>query len=206
MLQQLKVGDFAGVVQAAMPGSLVGAGRWHILITEPNREETATKGLKARGFAPYSPMVLKRIKAGRTKTREVPRALFTCYAFLPLPTGFDDFDRVLKVPGVFQFMTTVAGDGRRYATLPEEAISAIRTRERAIEGLRKGRIIRSTNGGEFEIGQVVSIPVGPFDKLAGKITGVAGKDVEVLLEMEILGRSNVTVQDTTLMAAGYWPK
>jgi hypothetical protein len=35
------------------------------------------------------------------------------------------------------------------------------------------------------------------------ITGVAGKDVEVLLEMEILGRSNVTVEDTTLIAAGY---
>jgi transcription antitermination factor NusG len=128
--------------------------------------------------------------------------MFTCYLFLPLPAGFDDFDRITKVPGVYNFMTTVAGEKRSYATLPEDAIDAIRARERSIEGLRKGRIIKSKNGGEFELGQAVSVPVGPFDKLAGKITGVAGKDVEVLLEMEILGRQRITVLDTTLIAAG----
>jgi transcription antitermination factor NusG len=208
VLQQLKIGDFAGFVDVAKPKLMVsGGGRWHILITEPNREEMATKGLSSRGFAPYSPVVYKRIRSGRTKSREVPRPMFICYAFLQLPSGFGDFDRILKVPGVYQFMTTVAAAGsnnkRDFATLPEEAIAAIRARERAIEGLRKGRTIKSTNGGEFEIGQQVAVPVGPFDKLAGKIIGVAGKDVEVLLEMEILGRRNVTVEDSTLIAAGY---
>jgi hypothetical protein len=32
---------------------------------------------------------------------------------------------------------------------------------------------------------------------------VAGKDIDVLLEMEILGRSDVKIDDTTLIAAGY---
>jgi transcription antitermination factor NusG len=91
----------------------------------------------------------------------------------------------------------------RLRNVARGSYTAIRARERAIEGLRKGRIIKSTNGGEFEIGQQVAVPVGAFDKLAGKIIGVAGKDVEILLEMEILGRSNVTVEDTTLIAAGF---
>jgi hypothetical protein len=47
----------------------------------------------------------KRIKsgrssAGRAQTRDVTRAMFTCYTFLPLPADFEDFSRVLKVPGV----------------------------------------------------------------------------------------------------------
>jgi hypothetical protein len=57
--------------------------RWLIMIAEPSREDTARRGLEARQFKPYLPIIYRRIPAGGTKTREVSRAMFTCYFFLP---------------------------------------------------------------------------------------------------------------------------
>jgi hypothetical protein len=45
--------------------SLFKRNRNHILITEPNREDTAAKALTSRGFAPYSPVVYKRTQSTR---------------------------------------------------------------------------------------------------------------------------------------------
>lgn len=84
-------------------------------------------------------------------------------------------------------------NGDLYATLPEEAITAIRKREQGIEAIRQGNIAARVNGNGFEIGQSVDVPIGPFDQLAGKITQVLGKNVEVLLEIEFLGRRAITV-------------
>jgi transcription antitermination factor NusG len=202
MLQQLQNGDFIGVADVANRKQTASIAKWHILITEPNREEAARCGLAARGFTPYSPVVYKRIKAPRKKFREVPRPMFPCYAFLPLVSDFDAYEEIKKVPGVFDLMRC-SSDRLKPALLSETAIAAIRARETAIEHLRQGRFIKSTNGGVFEIGQPVTVPVGMFGQLAGKITNVAGKNVEVLLEMEILSCKQVTVDDVTLIAGGH---
>ena len=64
-------------------------------------------------------------------------------------------------------------NGDLYATLPEEAITAIRKREQGIEAIRQGNIAARVNGNGFEISQSVDVPpIGPFDQLAGKITQV----------------------------------
>jgi transcription antitermination factor NusG len=206
MLQQLQVGDFVGFVDVAKPKHQASNARWHILIAEPNREETAARGLTSRGFEPYLPVIYKQISAGRTKKRDVPRAMFTCYLFLPVPVGVDPWDRVKAVPGVFDILTINAESegnraGRRnYATLPEEAVAAIRRREESIEALRQGKIAARVSGSAFEVGQNVSVPIGRFDRLAGKISQVLGKNVEVLLEMEFMGRKAVTVAAGNLIA------
>ncbi|MEH2476232.1 transcription antitermination factor NusG [Nitrobacteraceae bacterium AZCC 2161] len=199
MLQQMQKGDFVDFIDLAKPKQTGGERRWHILICEPNREETASRGLASRGFAPYLPVVHKQISAGRTKKRDVPRAMFTCYLFLPVLPGIDPWDRIKAVPGVFDVVTINAereGDrrGKRdYATLPNEAVDAIRRRERSIEAIRQGKIATRAKRSIFEIGQNVHIPVGQFDRLAGKISKVLGKNVEVLLEMEFMGRRAFTV-------------
>jgi transcription antitermination factor NusG len=202
MLQHLQKGNLIDLTEVAKPRQSASIAKWHILITEPNREDTATRGLASRGFAPYSPVVYKRVKAPRNKFREVPRPMFPCYAFLPLVSDFDAYDEIKKVPGVFDLMRC-SNDRLKPALLSEAAIWAIRAREAAIEHLRQGRFIKSTNGGVFEIGQSVTVPVGMFGQLAGKITNVAGKNVEVLLEMEILSCKQVTVDDVTLIAGGF---
>jgi len=202
MLQHLQKGDFVDFIDLAKPQQIASGGRWHILITEPNREETASRGLSSRGFAPYSPVVYKRVKAPRGKFLEVPRPMFPCYSFVALPADFTKFEALMKVPGIFDLMRA-SDDRQKMAILPDAAVAAIRVRESAIERLRQGRFIKSTNGGVFEIGQPVRVPVGMFGQLAGKITNVSGKNVEVLLEMEILSCQQVTVDDTTLIAGGY---
>jgi transcription antitermination factor NusG len=204
MLQQMQKGDFVDFIDVAKPKQIANGGRWHILITEPNREDTAAKALTSRGFAPYSPVVYKRVKASRGRFQEVPRPMFPCYSFVALPSGFEEYEQIKKVPGIFDLMRA-SDDRRRFALLPEAAISAIRARESAIEFLRQGRFIKSANGGVFEIGQSVTVPVkSAFAELAGKITSVSGKNVGVLLEMEMFGcKREVTVDDTMLIAGGY---
>lgn len=179
------------------------ADRWHILITEPGREDKAVRGMKARGLDPYVPVFYKRVPAGRGKTGEAPRPLFPCYAFLPDVSLSEGCRRVTQIPGVFDFMMMGEVGNRRLATLSDEAIDAIRERESELEGLRLGRIIRTPHGGQFEIGQSVSVPIpSAFTTLAGKIGTITGKNVEVLLEMEFMGRRAITVDDRTLIAAG----
>jgi transcription antitermination factor NusG len=200
MLQDLKIGDF---VEFVKPQALIlDDVRWFILLTEPGREETAAKGLKARGFPAYLPVFYKKLPAGRGKTREVSRPLFPCYAFAPLPKAFEGQDFIKHIPGVFDFMMTGEARSRRFATLSDDAIAAIKEREDEIEGLRKGRLIKTPHGGIFEIGQPVSVPIpSAFTTLAGKIGTITGKNVEVLLEMEFMGRKTITVDDRTLIAA-----
>lgn len=212
MLQSLKpapkllnVGDFVEFVETAKPRLEFAGCEAFILITEPNREETVARGLTARGYTPYAPVHYKRVGAGRRKTREVPRPLFPCYSFLMLPRWCVDqvANRIKAIPGVADFMMTGPPADRRYAILPAAAVDAIKAREAEIEGLRKGRLLRSANGGVFEIGQQVAVPIKTaFTALAGKITSVEGKNVSVLLEMEFLGRDKVVVEDLTLMGAG----
>ncbi len=206
MLQSLKPapkplqkGDFVEFINVAKPKPIDSNARWHILIAEPNRELSAHSGLVSRGFAPYTPVIHKQISAGRTRKRDEPRAMFTCYLFLPIPDGQDLYSHVLAVPGVAGFMKVPGsedvdrGAQRAYAILGEEAIEAIRKRETHIEGLRQAKIAGRVSGNRFEVGQSVAVPLGRFDQLAGKITQVLGKNVEVLLEMEFMGRKSVTV-------------
>lgn len=179
---------------------LVPASDWYILITEPGCEEKAVRAMTARGLEPYLPIFYKRVPAGRGKMRDAARPLFPCYTFLPVSSVVDGFGNVTRIPGVFDFMRV--GDARRFATLSDAAIDAIRERESEIEGVRIGRVIRTPHGGQFEIGQPVSVPIpSAFTILAGKIGTITGKNVEVLLEIEFLGRRSITVDDRTLIAA-----
>lgn len=205
MLQSLKPapkalqkGDFVEFIDVAKPKQIASNARWHILIAEPNRELTAHSGLVARGYEPYTPIVHKQVPAGRTRKRDEARAMFTCYLFLPISEDQNPYSHVLTVPGVADFMKLVSSDQnvhgqRRYAILQQEAIDAIRKREISIEATRQAKIAARVSGKKFEIGQSVAVPMGQFDELAGKISQVQGKNVEVLLEMEFMGRKSVTV-------------
>lgn len=163
--------------------------RWLIMIAEPSREDTARRGLEARQFKPYLPIIYRRIPAGRTKTREVSRAMFTCYFFLPDSPDIETMDQIRAVPGVYDFMSVNGVP----ATLSTAAILAIRAQEERLEAKRQANLAKSADGYAFEIGQNVTVPVGPFDRLAGTISQISAHNVEVLLEMEILGRNTVNV-------------
>jgi transcription antitermination factor NusG len=168
--------------------------RWLVMIAEPSREDTARRGLEARQFRPYLPIIYRRIPAGRAKTREVSRAMFTCYFFLP-DSGMELMDQIRAVPGVYDFMSLNGVP----ATLSNAAILAIRAQEERLEAKRQANLANTGGGYAFEVGQNVTVAVGPFDRLAGTISQVSAHNVEVLLEMEILGRNTVSVAPGRVM-------
>lgn len=195
----LKIGDVLEPTALAKPKKAEGNAKWHILIAEAGREEATRQRLTARGFDPYLPVIYKEISAGRGAKRDVPRAMFTCYLFLPVVLGQGPYDQILTVPGVVDFMTInseTEGDrfGRRsFATLADEAVDSIRKREAVIEAKRQAKIAARINGTTFEVGQNVGVVMGPFDVLAGKISKALNRNCEVLLEMEFLGRKVIKV-------------
>jgi hypothetical protein len=66
-------------------------------------------------------------------------------------------------------------------------------REKQIETLRQARLEKAVRAREFQVGQSVEVAVTQFDRLAGKISSVSGSNVEVLLEMEILGQKIIKI-------------
>lgn len=193
-----KIGEVVEPVAIAKPRQTENVA-WHILIAEPAREETARRLLAARGFEPYLPIIHKMVPAGRSAKRDAPRAMFPCYLFLPVAFDRGPYGQILAVPGVADFMTIHAQDEggmsgrRRFATLSDEAINAIKKREAAIEAKRQAKLrakaASAVSGHTFEVGQSVSVKVGPFDELLGKISETSSKNCEVLLEVEFLGRT-----------------
>ena len=198
MLGELRRGEIYDYVPIAQPPQIPDeiARRWHIVVAEPQREDSAVRRLRDAAFDAYTPVLVKEIRAARGKKREIRAALWPSYLLVALPIGHEDFDGVRSARGVRDFLTL---DGSK-ATLPAAAIDALRAKEAAFEARRQSRIEAERSRAEsgainFEVGQEVLVDVGPFERLFACIETIDARGrVEVMLHAALLGRRLCTVE------------
>lgn len=188
-LLDLKKGDLVGYVDRPAPADHDdnGAPRfWHVVVTEPSREKSTLERLQDLQLKPYLPLIHKTVPAGRRRKRSIEVAMFPCYLFVHLPLGPRYWREVRGTRGVHDFLLV---DNDRPALLTEDAVEAIRWKERGLDAKRLQRL--SIEGkGPFEVGERVWVKeMLPFTTLLANVSGYDARGrVEVLLEIEILGR------------------
>lgn len=162
---------------------------WFIVNTEPRREKTAMGFLIGRGFRPYYPTELRRVKRGRVFDW-VAYSMFPSVILLPMAVNSDRFDRVKATPGVLGFML---GTGGSYATVDDVAVSALRWHE--IRGMDTREIPTglvppppNMKRNVFKPApQQVRIQQGPFGGLYAKLIAVDPLG-RISLLLELFGR------------------
>lgn len=101
--------------------------RWHIALTEPQRERTATVNLMAWGYEVYCPTFRKVAgSGGGGAKRQVDRPLFPGYLFVrESPDGWTSLRHASGIRQVHSLLM-INGD---YAMLPEDEVLAVRAVE-----------------------------------------------------------------------------
>jgi transcription antitermination factor NusG len=187
-LLDLKKGDVVGYVdRAPLVAPASDAPRWwHIVVTGPAREKSTIERLSDLQLRSYLPLIHKKIPAGRSRKRDVEVAMFPCYLFVQLQLSPRAWRQVRAVRGVHDFLMI---DQDRPALLTEEAVEAIRWKERGLDAKRLQRMAIEGKA-PFELGERVWVKdMLPFTTLLANVSGFDARGrVEVLLEMEILGR------------------
>jgi transcription antitermination factor NusG len=162
--------------------------RWHILLSEPCQERRASERLTDAGFLAYAPIIVREVRAARGRKREIASALFPSYLFVAMPIGREDWMGVRGVRGVRSFLQI---DGQKAILKPKD-VDDIRAAERAIEARRQRRLakaVTAADGERYEVGQRVTVKIGPFAELLANVEGVDPRGrIQVLLDMAILGR------------------
>lgn len=193
-------------------------GRWFILLTEPQREGTATAGLVARGFAAFSPSLYTTValkdregrhlkdEHGRKQYKKIAKPMFQGYGFIKFADdGAEPYAAALKVPGVSGFLRSpgATADRHRYATLPAPLVDAIRREEE--DQLSAFELARRNGTDKLKIpffaGGSARIDGGPYDSWVGemKTLSKAGR-VRLLLDM-LGGKVSVEVDGSQLTEA-----
>lgn len=128
--------------------------RWFAVTVKPQHEQTAEKGLAAKGFETYLPLYLAVRKwSDRTKTLQLP--LFPGYVFCRF--GRTDHTTVLRTPGV---RTIVSFDGEP-APVPVSELDAVR------QMLASGSLVEPWPF--LEAGQRIRIASGPLSGMEGTL-------------------------------------
>lgn len=168
---------------------------WFILLTEPNREVTATAGLIARRMQAYGPTVFKRVPSTRRVAEgqrkmliEKQRPMFPGYIFVHLEQGSDDFGKPLKVAGVRDYLRF---EGLP-CSLPDALIRAIADREAAEYATYQESIGPKRRRAPFDVGAAVRVTDGPFADFIAQIEALDDKG-RVTLLLSIFGRQTRTV-------------
>lgn len=130
--------------------------RWIAVGTHPHRELVATHHLARQGFDTYCPMIRRSVSHARRKL-EVVRPLFPGYIFAATDPHLALWRPVLSTVGV----RSIVRCGEQPSTIDGQFIQALKRRE------IDGAIARG--GYRFEIGQIVEIARGPFERLIGTI-------------------------------------
>jgi len=174
--------------------------RWHIVATEPAREKAVLERLRERELKPYLPVLHREVRAGRLRKRPVALPMFPCYLFVPLSSDPDAGRLVRSVRGVHDFLMV---DHKRPALLSDEAIEAIRLTEgindtKWLHGLAKCGAL------PYKVGEQVWVKhLMPFRALLATVASFDARGrVEVLLEMELLGRKHWAIEPHLIESAG----
>ncbi len=98
--------------------------RWHVIVTEPNREATAAGHLIGRGFGTYLPEY-DQVAVTRGRKRVIHRKMFPGYLFVFIWSIERQWRRIASCTGVTRLLL----NGQHPAILSDEQINEIQTRE-----------------------------------------------------------------------------
>jgi len=162
---------------------------WYAVSTRSRQEKVAAKLLENVGIPTFLPLVTEmRRWSDRHKAVSVP--LFSSYVFVQVPAMNEFRVRVLKTPGVVDFV------GNRGAPLPipEKEIRDIRT-------LVSTNVVCSPYP-FLKIGQRVRIVGGALDQVEGTLLG-RGSESKLVISIELIQRSlAISVYDLNIEPIG----
>lgn len=158
--------------------------RWFIVVTEPQREASATAGLVARKFVAFCPTVYRaqavKDRAGRQLKDEfgkkvwkkISEPMFRGYSFIRFPIGAEAFMAAKAVPGVSGYVKAPDRKGEMApAAIPGALVDAIRRQE--ADELATYERAQRTGSDKLKIpfvaGGAARIDGGPYDDWLGKM-------------------------------------
>jgi transcription antitermination factor NusG len=161
-----------------------------VVQTKTNQSALAAKTLREAGFVVYNPLILRRLRAGRSRVQ-----LFPNYMFVKFIAG--RWFRAKSVRGVAHIF--ILAGGERPALVSDLVIRALRARENehGLIDLSPSRL----SAKQLNKGDLVSILVGPYASLQGLYEGQSGKDRALVLLTMLGSLRCVEVLEGDLRAA-----
>lgn len=141
---------------------------WYAVYTKPRSEKKVAERLSGRGFEVYCPLI-KTLRQWSDRKKKVQLPMFPGYAFVRVSET--ERPDILQDQGVLNFVFWLG----KPAVVRENEIDAIR------EIAANGNEINIQND-PFEIGQLVTIPEGPFKGMTGKVDKLDKRKIIVLVE------------------------
>ncbi len=192
-LQELKVGDFVGMVD--VPPNVCEIPQtppiWHIITAVPNSEKVVREGLNELGIRSYSPIIRKFVGSaqrnpnGQRKMVERSYAMFPGYVLADVRGGDADLALIAGIKGVRKpgHLAFVIGDRQVPCILNADLVSAIRQREQAEDEKFKDKLAGRKRA-PFSPGECVAVAEGPFQGFFAEVAKLDDKGrVQLLISM-----------------------
>jgi transcriptional antiterminator RfaH len=165
--------------------------RWYVIHTKPSRESLAEANLRRQGYEVYVPRMAQSLhRRGQWSECIVP--LFPRYLFLQLNEGCQALNPVRSSIGV----TSIVRFGARYAIVPDQVITQLRSRADPESGLH-----HLVNRPLLARGASVRITTGPLEGLEGVFEREAGS-ARVVILLNLLGQESAVRIRADFVAPG----
>ena len=141
---------------------------WYAVYTKPRSEKKVTERLSYDGFEMYCPL-MKTLRQWSDRKKKVQVPMFPGYVFVRI----SEIERslILQDSGVLNYVYWLG----KPAVVHENEIDAIK------EIAEKGEEI-NINSNNFEVGNLVVIPEGPFKGMTGRVDKLDKRKLIVLVE------------------------
>jgi transcriptional antiterminator RfaH len=164
--------------------------RWYLIHSKPGAEAEAQRHLQRQQYQTYLPRLVQRLRR-RGRVRLQVGALFPRYLFLRLEEGRQCLTPVRSTSGV----ASVVRIGARFATVPDEIIDELRSREDPDTGFHSLCLPE-----RLERGAQVRIDGGAFSGLEGVFERAEGAERVVVL-LTLLGEERPVQLPAELVSA-----
>lgn len=140
---------------------------WYAIYTKSRNEKKVTQGLVKMGITAYCPVV-SQVHQWSDRKKKVETPLIPSYVFVNL----DEKDRakVFAVPGVVRYLYWLG----KPAVITDAEIAALK---RSLE-----RTIQKYEVQQYQPGDKIMIPSGPFQGKEAEVTEIQDKKVHLVLE------------------------
>lgn len=141
---------------------------WHVLYTKPRNEKKVSLRLSENGFEVYCPLI-KTLRQWSDRKKKVKVPMFPSYIFAYI----EEKERplLLQDPGILNYVYWLG----KPAIVRDIEMEAIKRIAESGEGVN----VSNTN---FEKGQMIEIPEGPFRGLNGKIDKIDQRKLILFVE------------------------
>ena len=149
--------------------------KWFAILTRPRHEKKVARQLADRSLTAFVP-TLPQIHqwSDRRKTVELP--VFSCYVFVHVVDWRDDYFKVLRTPGVFQWVRL----GFEPSAIPDSEMNTIRS--------LVAKAVPVAPFPYLKIGQRVRLRSGCLDGIEGILVGRKG-DRKLVLSIDLIQQS-----------------